>query len=236
MEHPDWLCGGATLAVSRRIFLQRGFFAAAACAGSPLLALNGGRHLQVNDGEQSLAPTLPHQSNNWQDHAAALDGLDRNMFAAAVGSNFKVYLTSGSPVWLTLLAVEDLPATAPANPGSFAVSPKGPSFAPSSNGFVLVFGGSTPIPPATHLLEHDNLGRFALFSEPSANGQGTYTAVINRLENPIVAVPFSAGHPAQNNPAHPVTMNAAPATVSGIESPSRALSGSPGARRSVLKD
>ena len=122
------------MAVSRRIFLQRGFFAAAACAGSPLLALNGGRHLQVNDGEQSLAPTLPHQSNNWQDHAAALDGLDRNMFAAAVGSNFKVYLTSGSPVWLTLLAVEDLPATAPANPGSFAVSPKGPSFAPSSNG------------------------------------------------------------------------------------------------------
>lgn len=224
------------MAVSRRTFLQRGFFAAAACAGSPLLALNGGRHLQVDDGEQSLPPALPHQSNNWQDHAAALDALDRNMFTAAIGSTFKVYLASGSPVWMTLLAVQDLPATPTANPGSFAVSPKGPSFAPSTSGFVLVFGSSSAVPSATHLLEHDDLGRFALFSAPESNGQQTYTAVINRLESPIVAVPFSAGQATQNKPANPATINAAPATSTGIENPSRVLSGSPAVRRGLLRD
>ena len=49
-------------------------------------------------------------------------------------------------------------------------------------------------------------GALRSFSEPSANGQGTYTAVINRLENPIVAVQFDHGHPAQNDPVRPVTM------------------------------
>ncbi|MGC2696750.1 MAG: hypothetical protein WA738_13270 [Candidatus Angelobacter sp.] len=219
--------------------MQRSVFAAAACASSPLLALGGGKHSalmtgDVSDGTESLAPSLtpslPNQSDNWQDHARALDSLGRNMFTSAVGTNFKVFLANAAPVWMTLMAVEDLPPMAPANPGSFAVSPKSHSVAPPASGFVLVFGGSSPVSSATYLLEHANLGRFALFLVPAGNGQQVYTAVVNRLDNPtIVAVPFSAGQA-------PVKMNAAPATSSGNETPSRALSETPGARKGALRD
>ena len=43
-------------------------------------------------------------------------------FSGAVGTNFKVLTGADqSSVWVTLLAVEDLPAIAPVNPASFAV-------------------------------------------------------------------------------------------------------------------
>ena len=86
------------------------------------------------------------------------------------------------PVWVTLLAVEDLPAIAPVNPASFAVVNKRNGFAPASSGFVLLFGGSSPVPQDTHLFEHQDLGRFALFTVPAGNGTQVYTAVVNRLD------------------------------------------------------
>lgn len=222
---------------SRRMFLRQGVFTAAACAGSPLLALSGGR---ATGGKDEIEPALrgpsTHaKSDNWQDHAAALDHLDRNAFSGAIGTSFKVRLASGSPVWVTLTAVEDLPKPAAVNPASFAVSPKAASFAPTSSGFVLVFGGSSPLPAATHLFEHAELGRFALFTVPAGNGQQIYTAVVNRLDiGTVIAVSGKIGQ--QGSAAGTVGVNA-PAAASSVDgSPSHGLSGSQGARRGAVRD
>jgi len=116
------------LAFSRRIFLRHGVLAAAACASNPFSAMAfGARRTPIGgneDGDPQRAPVAG--SDNWQDHAAALDHLGRNAFSGAIGSSFKVFTAAGQlPVWLTLLAVEDLPAIAPVNPASFAVPNKG---------------------------------------------------------------------------------------------------------------
>jgi hypothetical protein len=179
-------------------------------------------------------------SDNWQDHAAALDHLGRNAFSGAVGTNFKVFTGAGQlPVWVTLLAVEDLPSIAPVNPASFAVANKQSGFAPASSGFVLEFGGSTPVSQDTHLFEHQDLGRFALFTVPGGNGTQVYTAVVNRLEASVIAVPYSAGQ--GTNPASSGAPAAggvtAPAAISSTgEIPSRGLSGNPGVQRSAVRD
>jgi hypothetical protein len=168
-------------------------------------------------------------SGNWQDHAAALDHLGRNAFSGAVGTNFKVFTGAGQlPVWVTLLAVEDLPAIAPVNPASFAVANKRNGFAPASSGFVLLFGGSSPVPQDTHLFEHQDLGRFALFTVPGGNGSQVYTAVVNRLDASVIAVP--SGAPAVGG------INAPGAISSTGEIPSRGLSGNPGVQRNAVRD
>jgi hypothetical protein len=179
-------------------------------------------------------------SDNWQDHAAALDLLGRNAFSGAVGTDFKVFIGADqSPVWVTLLAVEDLPAIAPVNPASFAVPNKQSGFAPASSGFVLLFGGSSPVPQGTHLFEHQDLGRFALFTVPGGNGTQVYTAVVNRLDAWVIAVPHSAGQ--GTNPASSGAPAAggisAPAAISSTdEIPSHGLSGSPVVQRGVVRD
>jgi hypothetical protein len=171
----------------------------------------------------------------------ALEHLGRDRFASAVGSNFKVIpsAASATPVWVTLLTVADLPKIAPANPASFAVPNRASALAPASSGFVLEFGGSSALPQATHLLEHDTLGRFALFTVPAGGGQQLYLAVVNRIDSAIVAVSYSQRQALPNSatsgPAA-AAIKASPATSSGNGSPSPGFSESPAVRRSAVRD
>jgi hypothetical protein len=202
----------------------------------------GARRNPIGGNEEGDPQRTPGaSSDNWQDHAAALDHLGRNAFSGAIGSSFKVFTGAGQlPVWVTLLAVEDLPAIAPVNPASFAVANKRNGFAPTSSGFVLLFGGSSPVPQDTHLFEHQDLGRFALFTVPAGNGQQVYTATVNRLDAAtIIAVPFSQGKAAQQNQTTgaPVSgVKASAATSSTDEIPSPGLSENPGARKGAVRD
>jgi len=229
------------LAFSRRIFLRHGVLAAAACASNPLMAF-GARRTPIGGNEVGDPQSIPGAaSDNWQDHAAALDHLGRNAFSGAIGSSFKVFSGAGQlPVWVTLLAVEDLPAIAPVNPASFAVPNKRNGFAPTSSGFVLLFGGSSPVPQDTHLFEHQDLGRFALFTVPAGNGSQVHTAVINRLDAAtVIAVPFSAGVGTKPAPSGAPSTGgiSAPAAISSTdEIPSRGLSGNPGVQRNAVRD
>jgi len=227
------------LTFSRRMFLRQGVFAAAACAGSPLLALSGGRATGGKDetDPSRKVPSPNLKSGNWQDHAAALNNLDRNAFSAAIGTDFKVLLATGAYAWVTLTAVEDLPKLAPVNPGSFAVPQKGSSFAPSTSGFVLVFGGSSPLPQETHLFEHAQLGRLALFTVPAGNGQQIYTAVVNRLDiGTVIPVSVKVGQKDSAGAPAGGAVNP-PAATSLIDgSPSHGLSGSQGVRRGAVRD
>lgn len=231
------------MAVSRRIFLHHGVLAAVACAASPVFALGSQRSVGGSEdtGALSKQPSIGG-SNNWQDHAAALQGMSREQFAGVVGTNFKVTLPGDAqPVWITLQAVEDLPEIVPVNSASFAVPIKQSSIAPavpSTSGFLLKFGGSTPVAQGTYLLEHDSLGLFALFIVPA--GSGVYTAVINRLNAPtIIAVPFAAGTGTGSAaktvaPAGVLTAPVPASTRVGNQSPD--LSGSRGVQRSVVRD
>ena len=179
-------------------------------------------------------------SDNWQEHATALTILTATAFSGAVGTNFKVFTAAGQlPVWVTLLAVKDLPALAPVNAASFAVPNKRTGFAPASSGFVLLFGGSSPVPQGTHLFEHQDLGRFALFTVPAGNGQQIYTAVVNRLDGAsMIAVPYSAGRGTQpaSGCAASGGIKATAATSSTDETPSPGLAGSPGVQRDAARD
>jgi hypothetical protein len=215
------------LAVSRRRFLHHGVLAAAACAASPLLALGPKR--PVGGNEDTLLRQPSTGSDSWQDHALALDGMTREQFAGAVGSDFKVSFSDGitSPVWARLMTVGDLPAPALVNPASFAVANRQSGTAPATSGYLLTFGSSAEIQQGTYLFEHGTLGRFALFVVP--DGPQAYTAVINRLSAPtIIAMPFQTGGS--------VPVMVSPATSSAIENPSAQLSGSQGVRRGGLRD
>ena len=229
------------LAFSRRIFLRHGVLAAAACASNPLMAF-GARRNPIGGNEEGDPQRTPAAgSDNWQGHAAALDHLGRNAFSGAVGSSFKVFTGAGQlPVWVTLLAVEDLPAIVPVNPASFAVANKRNGFAPASSGFVLLFGGSSPVPQDTHLFEHQDLGRFALFTVPEGNGSQVYTAVVNRLDAAaVIAVPYSAGQgtkPASSGAPAAGGISAPTAISSTDEIPSRGLSGNPAVQRNAVRD
>lgn len=235
------------MSFSRRMFLRHGVFAAAAaCASSPLLALGNRRPIGGNEEAGPMQKSPSSKSGNWQDHASALDNLDRTAFAGAVGTNFKVFLSAdnSSPVWVTLLAVQDLPKITPANVASFAVMNKASSFTPTSSGFVLVFAGSSTVPQSTNLFEHDALGRFALFTVPEGNGQQLYTAVVNRLDGAhVVAVPFATVKAAQQNRASGANSTgnigeirtSSPTSLTD-ETLSPGLSGSQGARRGATRD
>ena len=226
------------MAFSRRLFLRHGVLAAAACASSPLLALGGGRPIGGNDEVEPLLRVPSSNSGNWQSHAGALDLIGRDAFAGAVGTNFKVFLSANTaPVWVTLLAVQDLPKIAAVNPASFAVPNKAFSAPPTSSGFVLVFAGSSALPDATHLFEHDALGRFALFTVPEGQGQQLYVAVVNRLDrSAVVIVPYDKAVAPRNAVAVSGEVKASAPTSSVDENPSHGLSGSRGARRGAVRD
>lgn len=228
------------MAFTRRLFLRQGFLTALAASFSkPLFAASGGRPPQGLDGLDPLQGASPKQTTpgTWQQHAATLNGLGRDAFAKVVGTNFKVFLDNSQIVWVTLLSVEDLPKIAPGNPASFAVPQKGHSAVPTSSGFVLLFGGSSPLPQGTHLFQHDSLGNFAIFTVPG--GPQIYSATVNRLDQPATVPPPQPGNGAQqkNGPGNsPVKVKALDATSSEVESRSAGLSESQGAQRAVLKD
>ncbi len=229
------------MTVSRRKFLRHGAFAAAAtCASSSLLGWNGPL---AGEDEATIkthpkVPRMPMARNtDWHNHANALQALTKESFAGVVGSTFRVYDRSGSsPSWLTLLSVNDLSALPPVNPASFAVMNKKATSGPTTSGFVLHFNGSAPAPLAqdTFLLQHSELGQFALFLVPANNGQQLYVAVVNRLggtlhsqyplistpvtDAPVAAAGFGGGQRQQRSQtsgtAAPVGATMRPATTS----------------------
>jgi hypothetical protein len=139
-------------------------------------------------------------NTDWHNHANGIQPLTKESFAGVVGSTFRVYDRAGSsPSWLTLLSVNELPGPVPVNPASFAVMNKKATSGPTTSGFVLHFNGSAPAPLAqdTFLLQHAELGQFALFLVPAGDGQQLYVAVVNRLggtlhtQYPLVATPVT---------------------------------------------
>jgi len=229
------------LAVSRRNFLYQGVIAATACAASPLWALGPKRPIGDNDQPQKTPPNSSSGSDNWQDHASALDNLDRARFSSAVGSNFKVIVAGAAqPVWVTLTGVKDLPTLALVSPASLAVANRQSAPAPATAGFVLLFGGSTQLPQGTYLFEHDALGRFALFTVPQGNGVQVYNAVVNRLTAPsIIAVPYGKGNAVVSTSGGTSSGSGAivaPAASSGSEGPSADSSRIQVVRRALVKD
>lgn len=218
------------MAVSRRMFLQQGVLAAAACATTPLLALGSKRPTGSDDQTRELPPHSSG-SGSWQDHASAFDHLVRSQFAGAVGTEFKVIIEgSAQPIWVTLSAVDNLPAPASLNPGSFAVPPPTSTAAPSTDGFVLSFWGSSPLPQGSHLFHHSALGSFALFTVPGGANQQISSGVVNRLAPAVVAVPYAGAPGIVSVPAAPA------ATSSATEIRPRVPSGNSGARRVPVRD
>ncbi len=156
------------MSVSRRRFLRNSALIAAACSAAPLYAWSGNK--PNIEGGINHSPT-PHSSS-------------RTVFEKLVGSSFKVSPTSGtgSPVWLRLVAVKDLPALVPVNTGIMAVPPKPAHTTTTTIGFMLSFSGpGTRLSQGTYLFEHHSLGKFELLIVPGAPGFDSYTAVFNQL-------------------------------------------------------
>ena len=215
--------------------------AATACVATPLLALGPKRPIGDGDQPRKTPPNVSSGSDNWQDHASALDNIDRAHFNSVVGSSFRVIMPDAAlPVWVTLAAVNDLPALAAVNQASLAVANKQSAPVPATAGFVLSFGGSTQLPQGTYLFEHDALGSFALFTVPQGNGSQVYSAVVNRLTAPsIIAVPYGKGTVAVSTSEVTASGSgamAAPAMSSGNASPAADSSRIQGVRRIPARD
>ena len=176
------------MAFSRRRFLQHSAMAAAACAAAPLPGWGRGVNKPAGQG----APAQAHQATPPKFPPAqltpgamdALGHMSRQDFVQAIGEAFQVTPGSpkASPVFLRLLAVNDLPALAPVNPASMAVSPR-PSTPVVTTGFMLQFAGTgtRPLAQGTYVFQHPVLGQFALFVVPGNGPQQTCTGVINWL-------------------------------------------------------
>ena len=158
------------MSVSRRRFLKHGAFAAIACAAIPSEVLAGRK------------PKSASTQNTGVDFRGHLK-VDRSTYEGSIGSSFKVTTTTkGNPttVWLRLIAVSDLPAIAPVNAASMAVSPKKSALAQTTSGYLLTFSADgTSLPQDTYIFESSRLGTFPLFIVPA--GPGQYTAVFNLL-------------------------------------------------------
>ena len=182
------------MAVSRRIFLSGSVATAIACASAPLAALGGGgrplpretglpNHNNASVGAISdigiiKKPETPEQ------RFGGLAHINRDSFAAAIGSTFKFSNTSGKSqsFWLRLLSVKDLDAPLAANPASMAVSPPAAAqhiVRTSAFGLAWFGGPLHTVQQETFFVEHPELGQFALFIVPA--GPQQYTAIVNRL-------------------------------------------------------
>lgn len=213
------------------MFLQQGVLAAAACATTPLLAISSKRPIGGDDQTREL-PTRSSGSTKWQDHAGAFDHLVRGQFANAVGTDFKVMIEGSSqPTWVTLTAVNDLPAPAVANPGSFAV-PANSAPPPVTDGFMMFFWSSSPLPQGAHLFQHSALGSFALFTVPEGGNPQVSCAIVNRFAPAVVAVPYASAPAQVSAPA----AAAAPAASTAVETLPRVPSGTRGVRRAATRD
>lgn len=160
------------MAVSRRSLLRNSIIAAIACFANPFKAWSATQANTTNTSGNSNVSNA-----GWQQ-------LNRDAFTGAVGSSFQVTPSSGNgnSVWLTLQAVQDLPALVPVNESSMAVPPPAMS-STTTGGFMLSFLGtiSTPLPQNTYTFAHPVLGTFSMLIVPDGQGQQTYTAVINQL-------------------------------------------------------
>src|SRR5260370_36519988 len=167
------------MSVSRRRFLKHGAFAAIACAAVPTQAFSGRKH--DLDGSGDLGRNaLSHPSLS----------VNRGAFESLVGSPFKVTETSGngSPVWLRLAGVSDLPAAAAGNAGLMSVAPPHFSPAPTTPGYILSFSaGGTSLSQDTYIFENERMGKFPMFIVPG--GPGQYTAIFNLLNSPVPLTP-----------------------------------------------
>lgn len=226
--------------ISRRIFLQKGILAAATCAAAPLRAFSQSP-LPEGDGKISPNHDDSRVSRSRPDQYAALERLDRESFVPAIGSAFKVQ-TSAGPVWLRLLAVNDLSGAPAANPGTFAVLNKeiSKTSVVETSGFMLVFSGTSPdsAPQGTYSFAHATLGEFALFIVPEGSNPGEYNAVINRLSPSSAVVPAASGRTVGVSAASPgqTARVPAPPTSSGGGSLSLQRAETRGAQRAAAKD
>jgi uncharacterized membrane protein YgcG len=170
--------------VSRRKFLHHGAFAAAAIAAAPLPAWSSGHQPPPESESQHATNALSHVSRT-------VPFLDRNAFEQAVGSAFEVSSGANSqPVWLTLLAVKELPALAPVDAGSMAVPPPPSSTLVATTGYMLSFQSSAqPLAQGTYAFQHPTLGKFQLFIVPGSQGSQSYTAVFNQLTGVTTPTP-----------------------------------------------
>lgn len=162
------------MSVSRRKFLTKSAIAAAAFVAAPLPAAWSGVH--------QPSPDVTPSSHIFGKTAV----LDRHAFEQAVGSHFQVSSKSGDfqPVWLTLLAVSDLPAIVPINPASMAVPPPKTFTSVTTVGYLVTFNSSAePLPQGVYTFKHDVLGTFDLLIVPESHAGTTYTAVFNTLSS-----------------------------------------------------
>jgi hypothetical protein len=177
------------MSVSRRRFLKHGAFAAIACAAIPAEALSGRKHDIDGSGSGDLLRNpLSHSTS----------GVNRSVFEGLIGSSFKVTPQSGgSPVWLRLTAVQDLPAVAPVNMGLMSVAPPHSVPTPTTTGYILsLSAGGTSLSQDTYIFESAQMGKFEMFIVPA--GPGQYTALFNLLNAPVSLAP-SDDHP---SPVH----------------------------------
>ena len=98
--------------------------------------------------------------------------LSSDTFAMYLGTRFVTSGPSGNPASLVLSAVQRIPA---ANPDQS--TPRVETFA------LKFYGVGELLPQDTYTFEHESLRRLSLFVVPS--GTGTYTAIINRLKDPL---------------------------------------------------
>lgn len=161
------------MSVSRRSLLQNSIFAIVAGLATPLYSWTG-----KNKTSGGAPPQHPVNDN--------LNHLSRHSFTEVIGSGFKVTEPDSqnvSPVYLRLIAVEDLPAIVPVNAEAMIVPPPQTKSAQKTDGFILIFTGSLPkpLPQGTYEFEHARLGTFSLLITPGGGGFQSYNAVINRL-------------------------------------------------------
>jgi hypothetical protein len=164
--------------VSRRAFLV---------AGQSLLAAAA---LPIKFFGSSAAELASSSSPNMNAWTAAT-------FQPLVSSSFAVRSGSLPSAWLTLLSVESLNASAPAQTAQLAFALKSlKSIQPTVNTFSLRFHlTGESLPQGTYDLEHAALGKFSLFIVPS--GATTYTAVISHLVN---GATFTPPRPVKSKP------------------------------------
>jgi len=229
------------LAFTRRLFLRHGILAALAASFSKsMFASSGGRPPQGFDGIDPLQGTSAKQitPGTWQQHAAVLNGLGRDAFSRAVGTNFKVFSADNSQaIWVTLLSVDDLPKIAPANPASFAVPQKGHSAPPPAAALFWSLADHLTLPQGTHLFQHDSLGSFAMFTVP--DGPQIYSATVNRLDQAASVPAPQPGDGAQQKSGSgnsPVKVKALGAVSAEVESRFAGQPESQVDQRAVLKD
>lgn len=168
------------MSVSRRRFLKHGAFAAIACAAIPAEAFSGRNKHDLDGSGDVVRNPLLHPGLS----------VDRSAFESLVGSSFKVTPQSGtgSPVWLRLIKVEDLPVSAPANVSMMSVAPPHFASTPGTTGYILsLSAGGTSLPQDTYIFENERMGKFPMFIVPA--GAGQYTALFNLLNAPVPLPP-----------------------------------------------